>query len=99
MSGYSWDLIKDDLVFQREKAMNNITNTQQIGNVMYTEYFLLFQIAGSILLVAMIGAIVLTLRNKEGVIRQNISQQVNRRREDSITLVDINVPTKDKLDD
>ena len=74
-------------------------NTQQIGNVMYTEYFLLFQIAGSILLVAMIGAIVLTLRNKEGVIRQNISQQVNRRREDSITLVDINVPTKDKLDD
>ena len=99
LSGYSWDLIKDDLVFQREKAMNNITNTQQIGNVMYTEYFLLFQIAGSILLVAMIGAIVFTLRNKEGVIRQNISQQVNRRREDSITLVDINVPTKDKLDD
>ncbi|MGY2047066.1 NADH-quinone oxidoreductase subunit J [Methylobacterium sp. JK268] len=52
-----------------------ITNTQALGSVLYTNYFLFFQIAGLILLVAMIGAIVLTLRDRPGVKRQDISLQ------------------------
>ncbi|MEO0608274.1 MAG: NADH-quinone oxidoreductase subunit J [Pseudomonadota bacterium] len=59
------------------------TNAEAIGQVMYTDYFLLFQIAGLILLVAMIGAIVLTLRERPGVKRQNIAKQTSRRREDA----------------
>ena len=60
------------------------TNAEAIGQVMYTEYLLLFQLSGIVLLVAMIGAIVLTLRHKEGVRRQNISEQVGRTREASV---------------
>ena len=63
------------------------TNTEAIGQVMYTEYFLLFQMSGMILLVAMIGAIVLTLRERPGVKRQNIAKQTSRRREDAIEKV------------
>ena len=63
------------------------TNTEAIGQVMYTEYFLLFQLAGLILLVAMLGAIVLTLRERPGVKRQNIARQTSRRREDAIEKV------------
>ena len=63
------------------------TNTEAIGQVMYTEYFLLFQLSGLILLVAMIGAIVLTLRERPGVKRQNIAKQTSRRREDAIEKV------------
>ena len=65
----------------------NLTNTHQIGKVMYTEYFFVFQISGCILLVAMIGAIVLTLRSREGVLRQNISRQIERKKEDSIEII------------
>ena len=54
------------------------TNTEAIGQLLYTRYIYYFQAAGLVLLVAMIGAIVLTLRHKEGVKRQNISDQVAR---------------------
>ncbi|WP_420960112.1 NADH-quinone oxidoreductase subunit J [Brucella sp. IR073] len=54
------------------------TNTAALGDILYTNYVLFFQIAGLILLVAMIGAIVLTLRHKHGVKRQSIPQQVAR---------------------
>ena len=59
-------------------AAANITNTEAIGRVLYTKYVYFFQGAGLILLVAMIGAIVLTLRHKEGVKRQSIAAQVAR---------------------
>ncbi len=55
-----------------------VSNTEAIGLVLYTKYIYYFQAAGLVLLVAMIGAIVLTLRHKEGVKRQNISDQVAR---------------------
>ena len=55
-----------------------IDNTRAIGQVLYTQYFYLFQVAGLVLLVAMIGAIVLTLRHKPGVKRQIIMNQVLR---------------------
>ncbi len=55
-----------------------VSNTQALGRVLYTHYFLFFQAAGFILLTAMIGAIVLTLRHKPGVKRQNVAAQVAR---------------------
>jgi len=70
---------------------DSITNTVAIGNVLYTKYLYLFQIAGLILLVAMIGAISLTMRRRPGVRRQNIAKQNMRRREDSVELVDVPV--------
>ncbi len=56
-------------------AGSDVTNTEALGRILYTKYILLFQGAGLILLVAMIGAIVLTLRHKEGVKRQSIAAQ------------------------
>jgi NADH-quinone oxidoreductase subunit J len=59
-------------------AAGGITNTEALGQILYTKYFFYFQVAGLVLLVAMIGAIVLTLRHKPGVRRQNIADQVAR---------------------
>lgn len=64
-----------------------VTNARAIGQVLYTHYVLLFQLAGVILLVAMIGAIVLTLRHRTGVKRQDIMKQLSRTREESVMLV------------
>jgi NADH-quinone oxidoreductase subunit J len=65
---------------------STISNTEALGLVLYTRYVYFFQIAGMVLLVAMIGAIVLTLRHKEGVKRQSIAAQVGRTRAASIEL-------------
>jgi NADH-quinone oxidoreductase subunit J len=59
-------------------ALSQVTNTQALGLVLYTKYIYLFQASGLILLVAMVGAIVLTLRQREGVRRQRIVNQLAR---------------------
>ena len=69
-----------------------VDNTRAIGRVLYTQYFYLFQVAGVVLLVAMIGAIVLTLRTRPGVRRQRISEQLYRHKDDAVTVV--KVPTR-----
>ena len=56
----------------------DVTNTEALGRILYTQYIYYFQAAGLVLLVAMIGAIVLTLRHKQGVKRQNVAEQVAR---------------------
>nr|WP_298684213.1 NADH-quinone oxidoreductase subunit J [uncultured Dongia sp.] len=61
-------------------AIAQVTNTEALGNIMYTQYFYLFQVSGLILLVAMMGAIVLTHRERVGVRRQRIADQVDRNR-------------------
>jgi NADH-quinone oxidoreductase subunit J len=66
-----------------------VTNTEAIGQLLYTWYLYPFQLAGLILLVAMIGAIVLTLRTREGVRRQNVGRQMARKREDSVAIVKV----------
>jgi NADH-quinone oxidoreductase subunit J len=68
---------------------SDVNNTQALGLVLYTRYVYFFQAAGLILLVAMIGAIVLTLQHKPNVRRQNISDQVARRRETAIEVVKV----------
>jgi NADH-quinone oxidoreductase subunit J len=67
----------------------NVTNTEALGQILYTRYVYFFQSAGLVLLVAMIGAIVLTLRHKPNVKRQNIAQQVARTRETAIEVVKV----------
>ncbi len=67
-------------------SLEKMTNTHAIGNVLYTEYIYLFQGAGLTLLVAMVGAIVLTLRTRKGVKKQKIAKQIARRPEDSVKL-------------
>ncbi len=66
-----------------------MTNAERIGSVLYTDYAYFFQGAGLILLVAMIGAIVLTLRHRPGVKRQNIGDQVARNRASGMAIVKV----------
>ena len=68
-----------------------ITNTEALGRVLYTDYVYYFQAAGIVLLIAMIGAIVLTLRHKPNIKRQNISDQVARTPETAIEVVKVPV--------
>ena len=70
-------------------APAGVTNTEALGRVLYTDFIYYFQAAGLVLLVAMIGAIVLTLRHKEGVKRQNISDQVARNPATSIEIIKV----------
>ena len=69
----------------------DISNTRALGNVLYTKYIYLFQVAGLILLVAMIGAISLTMRRRVGVRRQVIAEQNMRRRDETVEVVDVPV--------
>jgi NADH-quinone oxidoreductase subunit J len=69
--------------------VQQVTNTHALGRILYTDYIYAFQAAGIVLLVAMIGAIVLTLRAREGVRRQKIGQQLARRREETVTVVKV----------
>ena len=66
-----------------------LSNTKALGLLIYTKYAYLFQAAGMILLVAMIGSIVLTHRNRGGVKRQNSTRQFNRTREEAVALVKV----------
>ena len=72
-------------------AMPEISNTRALGNVLYTKYMYLFQVAGLILLVAMIGAISLTMRKRPGVRRQVIAEQNARSRDESVEVVEVPV--------
>jgi len=66
-----------------------VENTRALGQLLYTRYVFLFQGAGAVLLVAMIGAIVLTLRHKTGVKRQDVFKQVNRKRSEGVEVVKV----------
>ena len=66
-----------------------VSNTSALGQVTYTQYIYFFQSAGLILLVAMVGAIVLTLRQRPGVRKQRIADQLARRREDAVEVVKV----------
>ena len=74
---------------QAQTMSHELHNTKALGLILYTKYAYIFQAAGLILLVAMIGAIVLTLRHRAGVRRQAISRQVSRRVADTIEVKDV----------
>ena len=81
------------------KINSNLSNTEAIGNVLYTEYLHYFLISGLILLVAMIGAILLTYRRKDNLKRQDITTQVSRERSESVQLEDVESFKGVKLND
>ena len=70
-------------------AASDIHNTAALGQILYDDYFILFQLAGMILLVAMIGAIVLTIRHRENVKRQNVVAQMHRDPAKAMELIDV----------
>jgi NADH-quinone oxidoreductase subunit J len=76
----TWSILPDaaSVVAEPAPPADGMTNTEALGRILYTQYVYYFEAAGLVLLVSMIGAIVLTLRHKEGVKRQNIAAQVNR---------------------
>ena len=79
-----------DIIFNKSNSSSlEISNSHALGEILYTDYFLPFQISGCILLVAMLGAIILTLRKREGVLRQDISKQISRKKKDSIEIIKI----------
>jgi len=78
---------------------SNLSNTHQLGRVLYTDYIYLFQIAGIILLLSMIGAIVLTYRKREGVKRQSYINQISRESKTSIEIVEADFNAGVKIDD
>ena len=81
---------KPDLVSSMSLNIDSsISNTHAIGYVLYTDYIHIFQLSGMILLVAMIGAIVLTFRQRSGVKRQSYFSQISRERSDGVELIDI----------
>ena len=77
---------------------NSVTNTHSIGNVLYTDYIHLFQLSGMILLVAMIGAIVLTFRQRSGLKRQSYIRQISREKYDGVELTDVKNKEGVKID-
>ena len=81
---------KPDLVSAMSLTIDKeVSNTHAIGYVLYTDYIHIFQLSGMILLVAMIGAIVLTFRQRSGVKRQSYFSQISRERSDGVDLIDV----------
>tara|TARA_B110000196_G_scaffold214220_1_gene183788 strand:- start:26 stop:658 length:633 start_codon:yes stop_codon:yes gene_type:complete len=91
---------KPDLVTAMSLVIDQETsNTHSIGYVLYTDYILIFQLSGMILLVAMIGAIVLTFRQRSGVKKQSYFSQISRERSDGVEMVDVQKNRGVKIDD
>ena len=78
---------------------NEISNTHSLGQVLYTDYIHIFQISGMILLIAMIGAIVLTFRRREGLKTQSYLKQISRERSEGIEVVEVQSNKGVKIDD
>tara|TARA_B100000575_G_scaffold236071_1_gene197941 strand:+ start:170 stop:661 length:492 start_codon:yes stop_codon:yes gene_type:complete len=91
---------KPDLKSKSEILMsNNISNTHSLGQILYTDYIHIFQISGMILLIAMIGAIVLTYRQREGVKKQSYVKQISRERSEGVEVLEVASNKGVKIDD
>ncbi len=90
---------KEDLMSSSTLVISNISNTHQLGLVMYTDYILYFQLAGIILLLSMIGAILLTFRERKGVKKQSYFTQISRNPKSAVELKDVESNKGIKLDD
>ena len=90
---------KDGLMTSSSLSLSTVSNTHQLGYVMYTDYILYFQLAGIILLLSMIGAILLTFRKREGVKKQEYFKQISREPSSSIELKEVDFEKGVKVDD
>ena len=90
---------KPDLSDSADISSIEITNTHSLGLVLYTDYIHIFQISGMVLLVAMIGAIVLTFRQREGVKKQSYIKQISRERSEGVEVLEVPSNRGVKIDD
>ena len=90
---------KPDLFETTNLITNEISNTHSLGQVLYTDYIHIFQISGMILLIAMIGAIVLTFRQREGVKKQSYLKQISRERSEGVEVLEVASNKGVKIDD
>ena len=90
---------KENLMSSSTLIVSDISNTHQLGLVMYTDYILFFQIAGIILLLSMIGAILLTFRERTGVKKQSYFKQISRNPSSAIELKEVESNKGVKIDD
>jgi len=91
---------KSDIVLSKSVSLDeNISNAHLIGSVLYTDYIHVFQLSGMILLVAMIGAIVLTFKKRSGIKRQSYIEQISREKSSGVSLVEVKTNTGVKIDD
>ncbi|MHA1523358.1 MAG: NADH-quinone oxidoreductase subunit J [Alphaproteobacteria bacterium] len=84
-----WVVAPEMLAKMPIPPLNEVSNTEALGLLLYTDYVYYFEAAGMVLLVAMIGAIVLSMQHRTGIKRQDIAAQVARRPQDAVTLHDI----------
>tara|TARA_A100000164_G_scaffold346078_1_gene346457 strand:- start:341 stop:970 length:630 start_codon:yes stop_codon:yes gene_type:complete len=80
-------------------SIDTLSNTHSLGQILYTDYIFIFQVSGMILLVAMIGAIVLTFRQREGVKKQNYIKQISRERSEGVKVVNVEINKGVAIDD
>ena len=91
---------KPDLFNSKNLEISNkISNTHSLGEILYTDYIHVFQISGMILLIAMIGAIVLTFRQREGVKKQSYIKQISRERSEGVEVLEVSSNKGVKIDD
>ena len=94
-----WKYKPDLFDINNSIEINNVSNTHSLGQVLYTDYIHVFQISGMILLVAMIGAIVLTFRKRVGVKTQSYINQISRERSDGVSVLNVESNKGVKIDD
>ena len=80
-------------------SFEGISNTHSLGQILYTDFIHIFQISGMVLLVAMIGAIVLTFRQREGVKKQSYIKQISRERSEGVEVLEVQSNKGVKIDD
>ena len=81
------------------ETLSTVSNTHSLGQILYTDYIHIFQISGMILLVSMIGAIVLTFRQREGVKKQSYIKQISRERSEGVEVLEVPSYQGVKIDD
>ena len=94
-----WKYKPDLFDINNSIEINNVSNTHSLGQVLYTDYIHIFQISGMILLVAMIGAIVLTFRKRVGVKTQSYIKQISRERSDGVSVLNVESNKGVKIND
>ena len=90
---------KPDLFKSTNLISSEISNTHSLGQILYTDYIHIFQISGMILLIAMIGAIVLTFRQREGVKKQSYIKQISRERAEGVEVIEVASNKGVRIDD
>jgi len=94
-----WKYKPDLFNSNNSNVLNKVSNTHSLGQILYTDYIHIFQISGMILLIAMIGAIVLTFRQREGVKKQSYIKQISRERSEGVEVLEVPSNKGVKIDD